>query len=195
MHFTVSWGRADYHFVTGGDENICKQLGALHTSLAADHPQIPAIVRHALSEPVAAGHLRRLAAEAAGSANPQRMSEQDVMREISRLISSGRMLVVECRLPEAPGIQPEAQAPPRPPQQKAPPPPTAKHWIEFKLIEEKTKRFISEATLKVNLPGRGKEEHTTEAKALRIDLASAGTADLLEITHLDLWEIVSIQSG
>jgi len=63
------------------------------------------------------------------------------------------------------------------------------------VVEEKTKRLIPEVTLKVTLPGRGEESHTTEAKALHIRLASPGTADLLEMTHPDVWEAVEIQSG
>lgn len=196
MTLTLWQAGADYHFSTAGETPGCQRSGSLHTSLAfTDQSQAVSFLRSLMSDPMAANWLRRLALDLVPGLNPQRITDNDVMRELGRLLAAGALLVTRCVLPQAPGVQQEVQAPPRPPQQKAAPPPTARHWIEFKLIDEKTKRFIPEATLKLNLPGRGKEQRTTEAKPLRIDLASAGMAELLEITHLDVWEVVSIQSG
>jgi hypothetical protein len=108
---------------------------------------------------------------------------------------AGLIFVIECVLAQAPGVPQQVEAPPPPPKPKAPPPVTARHWIEFKVIEEKTRRPVPEVTLRLRLPGRGEESHTTGAKTLHISLASAGTADLLEMKHLDVWEVVEIQSG
>ncbi len=196
MSFTLNQGLADYHFARHGEDVACGQLGALHSTRSFNgEGEAAAFLRPFLSDAAAAGRLRRMALDLLPGLNPQRLTDQDVVRELARLLATGLVLVIQCVLPQAPGVQQEPEAPPPPPKEKAPPPATAKHWIEFKVIEEKTKRAVPEVTLKLTLPGRGQESHTTEAKALRISLAGPGTAELLEMTHPDVWEMVEIQSG
>jgi|YNPNPStandDraft_1061719.scaffolds.fasta_scaffold00229_20 hypothetical protein len=196
MGFTLHQGLSDYHFGGIGEEFTCKQHGASHSARSfGSEGEAAAFLRSFLDDPGAASRLRRMALDLLPGLNPQRLTDQDVIRELARLLVAGLIFVIQCILAQAPGVQQEPEAPPPPPKPKAPPPVTAKHWIEFKVVEEKTKRLIPEVTLKVTLPGRGEESHTTEAKALHIRLASPGTADLLEMTHPDVWEAVEIQSG
>lgn len=195
MHFTLWWGPAQYHFVTGGEENICRAAGALHTPLAPDNPQVFAILQQALADPVAGEFLRRLAAEARGSLAPHALSRREVEAEIGRLFGAGRLLIVECLLPQAPALQGEEQAAPRRPQEKAPPPPTLKHWIEFHVVEENTQRFVPEVSMELELPGRGKESHSTEARTLHIPLAQGGTAKILRMEHPESWVVVLVRQG
>jgi hypothetical protein len=196
MGFTLRQGLSDYHFGRIGEEVTCKQHGASHTVRSfSSEGEAAAFLRSLLDDPGAASPLRRMALDLVPGLDPQRLTDQVVIRELGRLLVAGLIFVIECVLAQAPGVPQQVEAPPPPPKPKAPPPVTARHWIEFKVIEEKTRRPVPEVTLRLRLPGRGEESHTTGAKTLHISLASAGTADLLEMKHLDVWEVVEIQSG
>lgn len=196
MGYTLRYGLTDYHFMKRGDPVDCKHHGAQHNSRAfTSEDEAVAFLRVFFDDPGAASQLRQMALELRPGLGGPRPADQNVVRELARLLVAGSLLIIQCVHTQAPAVPQQAEAPPSPPKLKSPRPATVKHWIEFKVIEEKTKRPIPEVTLKLVLPGRGEESHTTEAKTLHISLASAGTADLLEMKHLDVWEVVETQSG
>ncbi len=194
MSITLSWGLIHYHLVTKGEEFACGRANATHSTLDfLDPSQAESFLKRFRDDTAAMVQLRRFVSELAPSSSGA-LKDAEALAELAKQLPVKRVSIIKCELPVTGGARPQAPPPP-PRKEKAAPPPVAKHWIEFRVIEEKTQRPVAEMTLKVRLPGRGEEEHTTAARDVHIDLAASGVADLLEMTHLDVWEAVDIQSG
>ncbi len=194
MSIKLCWGLTHYHIVSGGEEFTCTRQNATHTTLSfEDEGEAGVFLKRFLSDTTGMALLRRLVSDL-GPPGSGTLKDAEVLSRLARLLVAKRALIIKCEREETGGGREQA-APPAPVKRKEAPPPVAKHWIEFTVIEQKTQRHVPEMTLKVTLPGRGEEQHTTVSADLHIDLASTGTADLLEMTHLDVWEVVDLKSG
>ncbi|MGC8792275.1 MAG: hypothetical protein ACP5U2_02660 [Bryobacteraceae bacterium] len=192
--YYIAWGGLTYHFVAQGEELRCAQVGAVHTPLQFElEEQAAAFVRRLMTDEAVRGWLRQLAS--GGAIGSQRLNDDEVVRALTYLLTTRRLEVLHCRPPLEPTLPQEAEGARAPAEREKAAPVVEKHWIEFKVVEEKTKRFVSEVTLKVELPGRGEETHSTEARALHIPLGQAGVAKIVGMEHAESWIVVAVQQG
>jgi len=192
---TVCTARGVFHLGARDEQFTCRVAQPDHVPLAfEDADQAAAFVRGLMREEAVAESLRRLALPFSDAVVGQPLADDAVIRALAHLIATRRLAIVECRPSPAP-VLPEVEVAPPAAARKKEVPALQKHWIEFLVVDVRTGQLVPEVSLCLDLPGRGEEEHSTEAAPLHINLSRPGVARIVEMRHLDVWEVVDVQSG
>jgi hypothetical protein len=136
-------------------------------------------LRRLVVEPENRAALRRLLDGAMPGGAAQRMSDAAVVREVERLLASGRLVLrEEARIPNEGGFVPlrEPEAPPAPePERKKPAQLT---WIEIVLVGEDDKPIPGER-YRIELPDGSTREGRLDGRGLaRVDGVDPGTCEV-----------------
>lgn len=190
MQLTLWAAFGNYHLTDPGQEPLCPHDQPSHARLDFDDLESAArMVKRLMEEATAAQRLRGLAAGAGLSPVASGAGGEQLARELAYLLLTRRLVLVECRPPPAPQVPQQGQAPP-PPAGGGGRQTATQHWIEFKVVEEESQRFIENVTLELVLPNRQEATHTTQGDTLHIRLNQSGAARLLKMEHADYWEAV-----
>ncbi len=126
-----------------------------------DIPSALSFLNRLTKDPAQTATLRNMIA--GGRHDVHELSDEDVLSQFAALLVSGEVKLLRSPLHRGRRASPEAEEEKSPAASGGPTPGPKKHWVEFRVVDDKTGQPVAGVQLTVKIPGGGIEQHTTDA--------------------------------